>query len=270
MNQFLWSVIEKNPLLEKIVYVVSSQLIRTKYQILACLQLRFGYIPKYLSSKGQDRWVIEDVFKYQTNLFFLELGAYDGFTDSNSYILEKRYNWRGICIETIPEYYERMRKTFKRSCICLNACIDEKNDTPVDLIVNKDRSGIIAHDTDNNASLREKAIMQAKRSKKTLTLRTMTLYDLLRENNAPRIIDYFSLDVEGAETRILRNFPFDKYTFLALTIERPSQELNQILFRNGYVFIKNNLFDSFYLHKSFDRISEIRKEAFVQINSKRF
>ena len=82
------------------------------------------------------------------------------------------------------------------------------------------------------------------------------------ENNAPEVIDYFSLDVEGAETEILRNFNFNKYTFLCLTVERPTPELNNLLFGNGYLFVKNFKVDSFYIHKSFKNINDIKKEKF--------
>ena len=86
--------------------------------------------------------------------------------------------------------------------------------------------------------------------------------------NSPKIIDYLSLDVEGAETRILERFPFDKYTFLTLTIERPTLKLEKLLFQNGYVFVKKSkkngkdTFDSFYVHKSIPNYDNIKKEKY--------
>ena len=77
-----------------------------------------------------------------------------------------------------------------------------------------------------------------------------------------------SLDVEGAETEILRNFNFEKYTFLCLTIERPTPELNSILFNNGYIFVKNFKVDSFYVHKSIKNLNRIKKDKFVQLPPK--
>ena len=65
--------------------------------------------------------------------------------------------------------------------------------------------------------------------------KTKTLEKILDENNAPEVIDYFSLDVEGAETEILRNFNFNKYTFLCLTVERPTPELNNLLLEMAIV-----------------------------------
>ena len=89
--------------------------------------------------------------------------------------------------------------------------------------------GIIGDEYDNNFSKREnrikKAIAEGRIEKRT----SRSLVSILEEVNAPKIIDYFSLDIEGAEEIVLKNFPFEKYKFLALTIERPSPLINQLL-----------------------------------------
>ena len=61
-----------------------------------------------------------------------------------------------------------------------------------------------------------------------------SLLSVLEMFDAPSIIDFISLDVEGAEQYIMRDFPFDKYKFLAMTIERPKGELRTLLEANGY------------------------------------
>src|SRR3954467_13243874 len=35
--------------------------------------------------------------------FFVEAGGNDGFTQSNTYALERRHGWRGILVEPVPE-----------------------------------------------------------------------------------------------------------------------------------------------------------------------
>ena len=78
----------------------------------------------------------------------------------------------------------------------------------------------------------------------------------------------FSLDVEGAETNILKSFPFDQYRFLSLTIKRPSETINKILFENNYIFVKNYKVDGFYIHESLKNKINIKFEKFFQINKK--
>ena len=45
---------------------------------------------------------------------------------------------------------------------------------------------------------------------------------------------YFSLDVEGAESLVMSDFPFEKYKFKIMTIERPTDDLKDLLRNHGY------------------------------------
>ena len=77
------------------------------------------------------------------------------------------------------------------------------------------------------------------------------------------------LDVEESEEEVL--IPcLKKFIFLSLTIERPSELLNSHLFSNDYFFVKNSLYDSFYVHKSIDHFDEIEKSPFSQLPAKNF
>lgn len=224
---------------------------------------------KYTSQKGQDKWVIEDIFKGKKDGFFVDLAASDGITLSNTYILEKHFHWKGICIEPNPEFYSRLQKN--RNCTCVNDCIDSQEGIVEFRFDNKELGGIIAEDTDNCIKYREKQIIEARKNNQTTFLKTKTFEQVLVEHKAPQIIDYLSFDVEGAETRILGNFTFDKYIFLSMTIERPTPLLNQTLFDNGYVFVQNSKvmgYDSFYVHQSIPNLESIKREAFVQIPPK--
>merc|ERR1719410_1249144 len=64
----------------------------------------------------------------------------------------------------------------------------------------------------------------------------VSLMTIFEETNVPKIIDYFSLDVEGAETLVMQNFPWEEYSFKFITIERPKEDLKMILQLNGYKF----------------------------------
>ena len=47
---------------------------------------------EYKSQYGQDKYIIENVFKGMNHGCFIDLGAHDGITFSNTYVLEKKYN----------------------------------------------------------------------------------------------------------------------------------------------------------------------------------
>jgi len=215
---------------------------------------------KFIGQKGQDQWVIETIFNYKTNGYFVDLAATDGIHINNTLLLERELNWNGICIEPNPQYYDKLKKN--RICNVTDIVIDKANDIEINFrIDNGELGGIVDNDTDNNYKIRGKELKKAK----ILKLKTKTLEYILEHFNAPKIIDYLSLDVEGAEERILSNFPFNKYTFLAMTIERPTPELEKILFNNGYVFVmkcKKLLYDTFYVHKSIPNFEQIIKEPY--------
>jgi len=74
------------------------------------------------------------------------------------------------------------------------------------------------------------------------------------KSNAPRVIDFLSLDVEGAETEVLRGVDFEKYSFKYMLIEhRDFNELEKFLGDKGYSFIEKLSYHD-YLFKN-DKIA---------------
>jgi len=107
--------------------------------------------------------------------------------------------------------------------------------------------GIVGKETDNKKVEGESA-----------TFRLEPLAELLADVGAPPIINYFSLDVEGAESIVLQGFPWDKYTFQVLTVERPKDDLKKILRSKGYHFVRKNseFDDETWVHESLPEFRE--------------
>ena len=197
---------------------------------------------KSLSQAGQDFWVFSEVFNGMENGFFLEIGAADGIYLNNTFLLEKRYHWRGICIEANPDLFRDLQRV--RSATCLNTCIDSVAGK-VSFAKRSLYGGIIDVDMDNKQETHDK------HSTGMIRMKTETLASVLKRENAPETIDYLSIDVEGAEDRILCDFPFDEFRFNCMTVERPREQLRKVLSQNGYILVKEipNL-DVFYIHES--------------------
>jgi FkbM family methyltransferase len=261
--------VERSPALRKPAYAIWVAAMKSKNVFLDFAVRKLGYVPRSMSDRGQDRWVIDEVFGGKTGGFFLELGAADGFSESNTYVLEKRYGWKGICIEPHPVLFETLVNKYKRSCTCVRSAVDAQPGS-VEFVLAGQTSGVIVAESDNSPDRRGKQIDAARVQGRVQVVEALPLADLLTKYGAPRVIDYFSFDVEGLETRILRAFPFDKYTFLAMTIERPTPELNEILFRNGYHFVRNALYDTFYIHESLPSFGRIQRDPFEQLPPKTF
>jgi FkbM family methyltransferase len=190
-----------------------------------------------MSQAGQDFWVYGEVFNEKLEGYFLDVGAHDGLYLSNTYLLEKRYGWRGLCIEGNPTTFTDLQRN--RTAKCVNACLDSK-EGEVDFAQNGVYGGIVSKDCDNQEEAR---IM--------IKMKTRRLADVLEENGAPAIIDYLSIDVEGAEDRVLLGFPFEKYRFKCITIERPSPQLRSLLDQSGYLLVREIPgLDCFYIHET--------------------
>ena len=57
----------------------------------------------YNSQAGQDKFVLE-ILKGKQNGFFLEIGSNEPIKINNTYLLESKYNWKGIMIEYNPAF----------------------------------------------------------------------------------------------------------------------------------------------------------------------
>ena len=80
------------------------------------------------SQLGQDLFVLNEV-KYKKNGYFVEFGAGNGKHLSNTYLLEKKYNWRGILAEPAKCWHNDLLKN--RTC---SICFDVVNvDSGLDL-----------------------------------------------------------------------------------------------------------------------------------------
>jgi len=206
----------------------------------AVLSLRQALgLVRFPSQFGQDIWVAEAVFPGRTDGFFLDVGSGDGFEGSNSWALEKR-GWRGICVDPVPE------NMTGRTCQLVMKPVDAVGGQKVKFVHAGEIGGIADY------LGRYKTI--AERSG-TTEMTTTTLGDILREARAPSVVDFMSLDIEGAELEALRGFPFDQHSLGALAVEHNFEEpkrteIEQLMTSKGYVRARSWMQDDFYLPRA--------------------
>ena len=200
------------------------------------------------SQLGQDLYVLS-FYQHKRNGYFIEIGANDGITLSNTYLLEKEYGWTGICAEPIPTSYNKLVTNRPGSHCC---------DKPVYRVTGEQVTFSIANTCDLYSGIDQYIGMHKKRvesNKTTITLETISLNDLLRQYHAPPHIEYLSLDTEGSEYEILRTFDFGTYTFGLIDVEHNYEEprrthIRDLLLSNGYEFVEENKWDDRYQLKS--------------------
>jgi FkbM family methyltransferase len=183
--------------------------------------------------------------------FFIEIGANNGISISNTYLLEKQYNWKGICCEPNPTVFEKLIVNRPNSICCNEAIYDISNKyVTFELKNNNFLSGISNHIVET-----KKFIFNQKTKNKLVQVKTISLLDLLNKYNCPKFIEYMSIDTEGSELEIIKNFDFNKYTFGLIDIEHNYIEprrtqIRNLLLSNGYIYIGENKWDDMYKHNS--------------------
>lgn len=201
------------------------------------------------SQNFQDIWALyENNFK--TNGFFVEFGATDGITGSNTYLLEKKYNWTGILAE--PNVVWHSDLTNNRKAKIIKDCVYTETGKTLEFIDAQDPALSTIKgfgENDEHAIIRQKG--------KSFNVNTISLFDLL--SLAPYEIDYMSVDTEGSEYIILQEYfnnHADKHKIKCITVEHNFDvalrtNIQLLLEKYGYQkkFIRFSRWDDFFIFK---------------------
>jgi hypothetical protein len=231
------------------------------------LDLSIKYKKLKTSQVGQDLLVMQLLNRKQ-NGYFVDLAANHAVSLSNTYLLERDLQWHGLCIEPNPKYWEghvhRSRCTTVAAVVGANRLEDVNFVVPDGVHSARAASGgIESLEFDNKPSV-DGAKKKQQVNKKATRFYTVPLLEILARFQAPSVIDYLSLDVEGAEYFIMKGFPFDQYQIRIMTIERPNQDLINLLYRQDYVYIAsfNEWGDeTLFVHKAFLLDGSINKQV---------
>lgn len=181
-------------------------------------------VGSWSSTSGQDRTVAA-LLGESGGHYFIELGANAPVLGSNTRALERDHGWRGVCIEPTPQLHAALLA--KRKCEVVGAAVSDE-EKKVGLINAGQASQVF--DINSRSSLSSAGTT-------TLAIRLSRILEYLA---APARIDYFSLDVEGHEERVMASFPFEKHRISILTVERPSKRLQATLVSKRYEYVCNH------------------------------
>ncbi len=195
------------------------------------------------SQLGQDIWALERL-GYKRGGYFVDVGAMDGILASNTLMLERDFGWTGLCAEPNPDFFRQLRQNRKSKV--MEACIGPRSGDEAAFILADENSGIAGQAETADSGVRLRAL---EASGKLIPVTTLSLNDFLKENAAPRVIDFLSLDTGGNEYEILSTFPFQDWRVRLVAVghhsARQSASIRQILLENGYVQ-SDSLWDDWY------------------------
>lgn len=208
---------------------------------------------KFSSSKFKEKFdfseynqskIIDEILKSKKNGFFVEAGAYDGEKMSNSLFFELERNWTGLLIEPIPQHYRDLISK-KRNSFSINACLAKSFP-----IVAKFKE----MDTLSARTLYMSKGLSASIGNHYLYVPCFSLYTIMKAINKT-VIDYFSLDLEGAEYEFIQSIDFSKLDIRTLSIELGENRGNIELYTSylakfGFKLVSIGYVDLFFSKKN--------------------
>ena len=203
------------------------------------------YLPKSQSQLRQDLFVLylED---FKRKGFFVEFGATNGIDLSNTYLLETEFGWDGILAEPAVCWQPDLK--LNRTAAIEKRCVWSSSGGHIEF----NETAIPELSTVDTFSYSDLHSVGRKKGKRYI-VETISINDLLNEYNAPRHIDYLSIDTEGSEFEILSSLDFERYSFGVITCEHnftPMREkIHNLLKSHGYsrIFTEISDFDDWYV-----------------------
>ncbi|MCX7416710.1 MAG: FkbM family methyltransferase [Planctomycetota bacterium] len=174
-------------------------------------------IHQLANSRGQS---FQDIAAlYYSNMkqdgFFVEVGTGNGEQLSNTFMLEKQFQWHGVLFEPDRRFHESIRKL-------RTAKLDDR---PVYSCDDQVMEFLEVSSTGELSTLSEFRRADGRSRKGSLReVRTTSLNSAFTVHNVPRDIDFISIDTEGSELEVLRGLDFNNYNVRFLTVEHNFEE----------------------------------------------
>jgi FkbM family methyltransferase len=217
---------------------------------LSSQKLELNYILSFSgqakSQLSQDIFVLSET-GFKRGGYFVEFGGTDGLWFSNSHLLEKKFGWDGIISEPAKIWHEALVNN--RDCHIDFDCVWSKTGETLEF---NEVSAAELSTIDSFSGSDEHA--EARITGHKYNVNTISLVDLLKKYDAPKEIDYLSIDTEGSEYEILSAFDFDAYKIKVITCEHnytPMREkINALLVSKGYTqrYPYLSLLDDWYVY----------------------
>lgn len=167
--------------------------------------------------------------------FFVECGAYDGETRSNTLVLERFLSWTGLLIEADPINFSKM-VTKNRKAYLSPTCLAVQPFPSVSSFLMASNVGRLHDPKDSDSHMTNSP--DVAHTGKHVLVQCIPFAHLMAALNVTTV-DYFSLDIEGYEMQVLKTIPFDEIDIKSLSVEfshmpNALEELNSFMESKGY------------------------------------
>ncbi len=169
----------------------------------------------FYSQQQEDKILYEKYLNYK-NGFFIELGAMDGVTYSNTLFFEKSLDWKGVLIEPTNQYNQLIKNRPNAHNFNYAVSTIEGN---VEFLGNGALGGI-------KNSMAEQHMKGWKLDVQPSYIVPSKPISKILENIEIKKVDLFSIDVEGGEVEVLNSFDWNIPVYIVL-IEMAKHDLNK-------------------------------------------
>lgn len=210
------------------------------------------------AQSGEDRHFLQ-WFGALCDGTYLEMGALDGLTYSNTYVLHKELGWRGVLIELSPKSYAKLIMNRPGEIATINAAVCDERRSLHFVEGRSAVNGIWEFAPESFRSSWWSGLTLE--SPEVHPVECAPLSDLLKPHVGDFFFfDVFSLDVEGAEFEVVKSIDFSKIGFGIILVEADGHnQMKNMLVRmhledNGYSFIQEHLRSYWFVNKAFSQI----------------
>lgn len=196
-------------------------------------------------SQSNEQEIIINLFKGKQKGTFLDIGANDGVTLSNTFALANNYGWTGLLVEASPKAYERLLKNyelFDRDFDLQNVAIG-KEDGFLEFyesgeLLNKGDIALVSSSVPSELKRWESLNMPFEKMTVPMTS-VATMLSMTRHTH----FDLLSIDIEGMELDVLPQIDFKDLKIQVAVIEWNSKDerrYNNIIFPYGFKLVSKN------------------------------
>ena len=169
----------------------------------------------YYSQFEQDKFVYENYFQGKTDGYFVDIGAHDGTTFSNSKFFEE-IGWTGVCVEPNPKVFEVLQADRKCKCVMKAVANYIGKAKFFQITEGADMLSGLADEFNQRGIENIYANLQDLENGFEYIDVELDLFDNIVDSTT---IDFLSLDTEGNELKILQTIDFNKYDIKVITVE---------------------------------------------------
>lgn len=200
---------------------------------------------------------------------YVDIGAHDGISYSNTYFFEKFLGWKGICIEPNPNVFTELKKN--RNSLNFQCAISDKNEDIEFMIIqgySEMLSGAVKHLNKKHKNRIKSEVNKYNQDVTIVSVKSLKLQDILEDAELDKI-DLLSIDIEGGEYSALKSIDFNRVEFRLIITENNYREkkIRKLLKKCNYHLALRVESDEFYC-KNYDvkNIQNIAKKYFRKKN----